>query len=627
MRVGIVISNQDYSELRHLSVPNGDGDRIEASLEKLGFEHILRIRNASGNELQDALHSLKSELTGSPIHTIFVYYSGHGGTLEGRGDSYLLSTDFDLTKENALSTSSLKLSDLIEILEGWSASSIVLSIDACRNVVSSETMIRQSQEVQKPTLNQTPTKGLKRIVPRSSSVFISFSTKPDDVAFDAAYYSTSLAQEMLVRGLSVQEIFERVRSSVADQTNQQQIPQNEDGLLFPAWFQPEFEVVVSSDIKQVWDIPAYLYRPRFKLNPNGGGVWIQSGWWGHDHRLLLIGVDEFGQEQWRADPVSLNLPDETVLDQLEFAPDGSIYIGYHVEKDGEWPIGLARLTNSGERVSARKLNGYSASSFARIRRITFDGENGIWAAVNFGPDREYRIVRADQSLSQISEYGGLRSLRNERGMFINSMSAFSKSEIEEMDCMMRSKDKCGPIVFSAGSIRKLGQTEATIFSFEPNANVGGDDLSAHGKSYEFTWLGETRSSCCLLFGTVKDLETSVGQLLFARTNRFGIINREYTSFVPAGFDGCLAETAVKNSDGNVLAFATCRDGEANATIVVIFSPDKQVLGWNEVCDSKSCNLLDVVEAKNDKRLAIVAREERARLLDFVVDASIGVQTN
>jgi hypothetical protein len=606
LRVGIVVSNQAYAELRPLQIPHSDGDRVEAALRAMEFDIVVRLRDAQSGMLEATLADIRRTIGNRQPDVVFVYYSGHGGVLEGRGDNYLFATDSEPKAAGSLATGATKLSDLISRINAWRPDAIVMAIDACRDLVTVSDQ-RRSESQRAVAANGPPVfgRGMSRQSVSSAPLFVSFATRPGEIALDAPVYSVALSEEMQIRQADVDQIFERVRARVIQATGSTQTPHNENGLPQLVWLQPEFDFDVSLEKTAIWPAPTDFHSPRLFLNPRGGGLWVQSGYWGADHPLRLLAVDAAGQETWRADAVSLNLPDSVVLDTAAFTPDGKYMLGLHVEERDAWDPGLMLLDEQGKRIRAPSIKEVARTGRARIRRIAFDASGDAWIAVNDGPDKAYSFVRSSPDLTQISEFGATILQPSTRYIAVNALLPFDQASVEAEDCMFQ-LSPCGPLMFAAGALRNL-YAEAILLRVSPTGTAGSPPLQASGTGFEFTWVGAKDGTCCLLFGTKQSAHpSSQNSLIFAKANIVGITTSQHTQFLPRDTDTCFAESAAQTDAGMIVGLATCRTGDIRASTIIVADTSLMVGGWKKACESRSCAATEIIRADDGRILTAVS---------------------
>lgn len=237
-RLALVIGIEDYSdEIGKLENPVADAELVARSLQSVGFELAVPVvRNATREQLGDALHAFESALEAAGDDAIgLIYFAGHG--VQVNGANYLLPRDArqptDLPADasrlrRALSRAFLPADDLLAVLGSRAGGASILILDACRNnpLTRSIQLTRSAGSEAELGLSDM---GL------TTGVLIAYATMPNEVAQDGgdsgnSPYARALAAEML-RGGTVYEVFNRVRSRVWDATGGRQNPLETNGLL------------------------------------------------------------------------------------------------------------------------------------------------------------------------------------------------------------------------------------------------------------------------------------------------------------------------------------------------------------------------------------------------------------
>lgn len=225
-RHALVIANSAYPEaIGRLEETPRDAKRVCDALEALGFEVIVRIdQDLAG--MQKAMSLYADQLDASGDQAVgFFYFSGHGAAQEQDGDNYLIPIDAPIAKSEDLSLYALRLGQVMRRIAGANyarGKANFIVIDACRNVA-----FERNRNV--------ASRGLKP-VPARGGAMIAFSTAPGDVAADAEYFSKSLAEELQVPNRSAYAAFREVRRRVYAETQGDQTPWFEDGLIDEFFF-------------------------------------------------------------------------------------------------------------------------------------------------------------------------------------------------------------------------------------------------------------------------------------------------------------------------------------------------------------------------------------------------------
>src|SRR5262249_8105659 len=148
----------------------------------------------------------------------FLYYSGHGAAEKETGINYVIPVDARDPGTVTFWDESLKLDDILRLLDGARSAVKFIVFDACRN------------ELQLP--ERDTTKGLAA-VPEQKGTFIAYSAAPGSSASDrgerSGPYAAALAAEIRDKpGLDHLNLFQNVKESVLTSSGQQ--PWVSDGL-------------------------------------------------------------------------------------------------------------------------------------------------------------------------------------------------------------------------------------------------------------------------------------------------------------------------------------------------------------------------------------------------------------
>ncbi|MCV0426688.1 MAG: caspase family protein [Roseibium sp.] len=325
-RVALVIGNQDYQHVEPLENPLNDTKEISRILREADFEVTIGT-NLNKKELEGVVRRFLRELNDGD--TALFYYSGHA--LQVGDANFILPVDAKLSSQYDLEFESLKVSHLLDYMKAASSLQILM-LDACRdNPFEIASLFWGEQEY---SLGKT--RGLRRI-PNKLGSFISYATRPGQVAYDGegpmSPFTTSVVNNALDPTLEIKDLMTRVRDEVVRKTGGQQIPYEDSTLVTSFYFvPPKPEPIVTAHHRvsiPVGDDAVALNIPA-PVQPEGGSL-----------RATLTLSPEKGE---------LRLPDGKAvaegeslgaeeLASLEFVPTGSAsgdveLIGYQVED--EW---------------------------------------------------------------------------------------------------------------------------------------------------------------------------------------------------------------------------------------------------------------------------------------------------
>ncbi len=207
-RLALVVGNAAYikSPLRN---PLNDAKAVAGALGELGFQ----TETALDLPLR-ALEATVNRFVGKVRagDTVLFYYAGHGIQLEG--ENYLVPTDFDARDEADAKYVSYSASRVQERIEKAGARVIVVILDACRN---------------NPFQATRSAGGGLAAMGSGKGTLIAFATGPGKTADDNprganGLFTTHLISTLREPGLSLDQVFSRVREKVYRESDGRQVP-------------------------------------------------------------------------------------------------------------------------------------------------------------------------------------------------------------------------------------------------------------------------------------------------------------------------------------------------------------------------------------------------------------------
>lgn len=324
-RVALVIGNQDYEFVEPLVNPLNDTKEITRVLREADFDVTVGT-NLSKKELEKVVRRFLRELNDGD--TALFYYSGHA--LQVGDSNFLLPVDAKLASQYDLEFESLKVSHLLDYMKAASSLQIVM-LDACRdNPFEIGSLFWGEEEY---ALGKT--RGLRRI-PNKLGSFISYATRPGQVAYDGegpmSPFTSSVVTNALDPSLEIKDLMTKVRDEVVRKTGGQQIPYEDSTLVTNFYFVPpkpepivtahhRVSVPLTSDAS-----PLSIPEP---VQPEGGAIVATLTLSPEKGTLRLPDGRTVGEG---------DTLDATELASLEFLPDGSgagdvELIGYQVKDD------------------------------------------------------------------------------------------------------------------------------------------------------------------------------------------------------------------------------------------------------------------------------------------------------
>jgi uncharacterized caspase-like protein len=220
-RVALVIGNSEYQsqEVSKLANPTNDAHAMAEVLNKLGFS-VIELTNATQKEMNRAIVDFGESL--EPDTVALFYFAGHG--LQVNGKNFLVPVDADISSSRAVSAETVDMDSVLDQL-AYSKVSIVV-LDACRN----NPFKRAARSIGGGGLAQLD-------APKGS--YIAYATAPGRTAADASVeasggkhgiYTEELLKNISTPGISLEEVFKRVRVNVAKATQDEQIPWDSSSL-------------------------------------------------------------------------------------------------------------------------------------------------------------------------------------------------------------------------------------------------------------------------------------------------------------------------------------------------------------------------------------------------------------
>lgn len=220
-RYALLIGNQAYdSSVGVLKNPHNDIVLVAEALKKQGFEILPLVRDARRSSILGAVRDLVRQLNVAGAGSIgFLYYSGHGAAEKDTNINYLIPVDARDPGSAAFWDESLKLDDIMRLLDGARSSVKFVVFDACRN------------ELQLPTRDTS--KGLLPVA-EQQGFFVAYASAPGRTASDrgkaSGPYAAALARELDRKGLDHLNLFQNVKETVIASTGGSQQPWESNGL-------------------------------------------------------------------------------------------------------------------------------------------------------------------------------------------------------------------------------------------------------------------------------------------------------------------------------------------------------------------------------------------------------------
>jgi uncharacterized caspase-like protein len=221
-RIAVLIGNRSYdASVGVLKNPHNDVALVGESLSKQGFEVLPPIKDARRSAILGGVRDLVRKLNAAGAGAIgLLYYSGHGAAERDTNINYLIPVDAREPGTSSFWDESVKLDDVLKLLDGARAAAKFVIFDACRN------------ELQLPTKDTS-----KGLVPISEQqgMFIAYASAPGRTASDrgdkSGPYAAALAAELAKPGIDHLSLFQNVKEAVYAASGGTQQPWESNGLL------------------------------------------------------------------------------------------------------------------------------------------------------------------------------------------------------------------------------------------------------------------------------------------------------------------------------------------------------------------------------------------------------------
>lgn len=194
-----------------LANPENDANDIGARLQQLGFD-VMLYNNLNQEDFKKAIDKFGIRLADYDVGLF--YYAGHG--IQVKGNNYLIPVDANLRTENDVEYDCINAGRLLAKMEDAGSITNIIILDACRDNPFERSWRRATHGL-----------GLAFMTAPAGSL-ISYATSPGTTASDGTgkngLFTTALLEYIDDPGLSVLEMFQKVRIYVRENSNGEQIP-------------------------------------------------------------------------------------------------------------------------------------------------------------------------------------------------------------------------------------------------------------------------------------------------------------------------------------------------------------------------------------------------------------------
>jgi uncharacterized caspase-like protein len=210
-RVALVVGDGAYAK-SPLATAANDAGLIAQTLQAAGFD-VIGARDLDADGLRKSFHDFMQKAQADPANTVVVIYlAGYGVQLSG--ENYFIPVDANVNTTNDIPIEGLRISDYTRELASIPLKASVVVLDAAR----------QQPFVEGPQ----PLAGGLALVEASPNMLIAFNAAPGTVAptetSSYGIYAQSLAEMIRTGGLSLPDVFDRVRLRVSENSKGAQVP-------------------------------------------------------------------------------------------------------------------------------------------------------------------------------------------------------------------------------------------------------------------------------------------------------------------------------------------------------------------------------------------------------------------
>ena len=210
-RLALVIGNGIYTYGGVLANPENDANDISSRLQGLGFD-VMVFNNLGLSDFKKAIDDFGLRLAGYDIGLF--YYAGHG--IQVKGNNYLIPVDANLRTENDVEYDCVNAGRLLAKMEDAGSTTNIIILDACRDNPFERSWRRATHGM-----------GLAFMTAPAGSL-ISYATSPGATASDGSgrngLFTSALLNYIDEPGLSILEMFQKVRTYVRENSGGEQVP-------------------------------------------------------------------------------------------------------------------------------------------------------------------------------------------------------------------------------------------------------------------------------------------------------------------------------------------------------------------------------------------------------------------
>ena len=236
-RLALLIGNSNYAHGGSLPNPVNDVRAIKRALEDLGFT-VMKYEDCSQKTMKRAMDKFGRKLKSQDVGLFF--YAGHG--VQVNGHNYLLPVDAKLDSEHDAEYDCVRADRALAKMEAAGSRTNIVILDACRDNPFERSWRRGADGA-----------GLAFMDAPSGSL-IAYSTAPGKTASDGggsnSPYTFALLEHIDIPNITVLQMFQRVRSTVRNRSENKQTPWESTSLNGDFFFNDQRKDVVGKEHKE-----------------------------------------------------------------------------------------------------------------------------------------------------------------------------------------------------------------------------------------------------------------------------------------------------------------------------------------------------------------------------------------
>ena len=270
-RVALVVGNSGYKHATALRNPGNDATDVAETLKKLGFEVLLG-RDLDQQDFAKTIEQFARVLDEADIGLFF--YAGHG--LQMNDKNYLVSTNARLENEFLLSSETIELDRIVQLMESKTATNLVF-LDACRNNPLTENLRRSLTALKR---SAQLGRGLARMEGTGRDTLVAFAAAPGQEANDGggdrnSPFTAALLRHLPKPGLEVSVMLKEVAADVRRDTRNSQRPQQLSDMT-KAFYFAKAEQLAASRVDAAAPAPQTTTTP---AAPAGDNTALDMAFW------------------------------------------------------------------------------------------------------------------------------------------------------------------------------------------------------------------------------------------------------------------------------------------------------------------------------------------------------------